>query len=54
MAIIILKNGTKEKYNNLQCNTEYPTPFEDLNLNAIPYLKKIFKLDIGFSDHSEG
>ena len=28
--------------------------FEDLNLNTIPYLKKKFKLDVGFSDHSEG
>ncbi len=51
----LVKNGTKRKnITILQCNTEYPTPFEDLNLNAIPQLKKIFKLDIGFSDHSEG
>lgn len=35
--------------------TEYPTPFEDVNLNAINDLKKHFpKNNIGFSDHSSG
>ncbi|EQB7292637.1 N-acetylneuraminate synthase [Escherichia albertii] len=39
----------------LHCNTEYPTPFEDVNLNAIAGLKNEFKdYNIGFSDHSPG
>lgn len=39
----------------LHCNTEYPTPFEDVNLNAIIGFKEIFKdYKIGFSDHSPG
>ena len=51
----LVKNGTKRKnITLLQCNTEYPTPFEDLNLNTIPYLKKELKLNVGLSDHSEG
>ena len=36
----------------MHCNTEYPTPVKDINLRVIPELKKIFKCDIGFSDHS--
>ena len=36
----------------MHCNTEYPTPVEDINLRVIPELKKIFKSEIGFSDHS--
>ena len=36
----------------MHCNTEYPTPVEDINLRVILELKKIFKCDIGFSDHS--
>lgn len=50
------KNGMKkEKITILHCNTEYPTPFEDVNLNSISYLKKEFsEYKIGFSDHSEG
>lgn len=53
---ILEKNGMeKEKITILHCNTEYPTPFEDVNLNSISYLKDRFKeYKIGFSDHSEG
>ena len=53
---ILEKNGVDKKYITvLHCNTEYPTPFEDVNLNAISYLKKEFQgYKIGFSDHSEG
>lgn len=53
---ILVKNGTKKKdITILHCNTEYPTPYEDVNLNSIRYLIKEFpKYKIGFSDHSEG
>lgn len=44
---------SKKKIFILHCNTEYPTPTEDINLNSIKYLEKHFpKYDIGFSDHS--
>tara|TARA_Y100000816_G_C26037834_1_gene543464 strand:- start:12 stop:1019 length:1008 start_codon:yes stop_codon:yes gene_type:complete len=36
----------------MHCNSEYPTPLNDLNLNVIKTLKKKFKINIGFSDHS--
>lgn len=51
---ILEKNGIKkDKITILHCNTEYPTPYEDINLNAISYLKEIFpEYKIGFSDHS--
>lgn len=53
---ILEKNGMKkDKITILHCNTEYPTPYEDVNLNAISYLKEIFpEYKIGFSDHSAG
>ena len=35
-------------------NTDYPTQPKDLNLLAIKKLKKIFKCQIGLSDHSLG
>ncbi|AJR09571.1 N-acetylneuraminate synthase [Photobacterium gaetbulicola] len=39
----------------LHCNTEYPTPFEDVNLNCIAGLKETFsEYQVGFSDHSPG
>lgn len=39
----------------LHCNTEYPTPDEDVNLYAIEDLRRKFpQFHIGFSDHSIG
>lgn len=50
----LIKFGTlKSNITLLQCNTEYPTPFKDANLKAILSLKKNFKLDVGYSDHTE-
>ncbi|EAI8173486.1 N-acetylneuraminate synthase [Campylobacter upsaliensis] len=50
---ILRKNGTRN-ITLLHCNTEYPTPFEDVNLNALKTLKEAFKLEVGYSDHTEG
>jgi N,N'-diacetyllegionaminate synthase len=55
-ALEILTNaGTdKEKITILHCNTEYPTPMEDVNLNAMLTIKEAFKLPVGYSDHTLG
>jgi N,N'-diacetyllegionaminate synthase len=52
-ALKILRNKNR-KIILLHCNTEYPTPLDDINLNAMQTLKKKFKLDVGYSDHSLG
>lgn len=38
----------------LQCNTQYPTPFEDCNLRVMETFKKEFPFTVGYSDHSLG
>lgn len=38
----------------LHCVTEYPAPFEELNLKAILTLADTFGLPVGYSDHSAG
>lgn len=38
----------------LHCTTEYPSPFETINLQAMNVMKKELQLPIGLSDHSEG
>lgn len=38
----------------LHCNTEYPTPFSDVNLKAMLTLKECFGTKIGYSDHTKG
>lgn len=44
----------KAKITLLHANTEYPTPFVDVNLKAILTLKEAFKVNIGYSDHTLG
>ena len=52
---ILKKYGTKIKdISLLHCNSSYPTPYEDVNLKAIVFLKKKFNLKIGLPDHSLG
>ena len=36
----------------LHCTTQYPAPYEELNLKSILLMRKKFKIDVGFSDHS--
>ena len=48
-------NGTKKNNITLmQCTSAYPAPYDEINLNTIATLRNIFKLNIGFSDHSLG
>ena len=56
-CLSVLKSGgvRDEELTLLHCNTEYPTPDEDVNLLAIPDMKTRFpNIRIGFSDHSVG
>ena len=52
----ILKNKIKKtNLIILHCNTEYPTPYEDINLNAMTEMSKKLKINkFGYSDHSLG
>ena len=53
-AVKVLKeNGTKD-IKLLHCNTEYPTPFEDVNLKAMQTLRDELHLEVGYSDHTKG
>jgi N,N'-diacetyllegionaminate synthase len=52
---ILTNNGTpKELITVLHCNTEYPTPMSDVNLNAMITIKNEFDVKIGYSDHTNG
>lgn len=52
---VLTDNGTKrDNITVLHCNTEYPTPFEDVNLKAMLTIKEAFKLKVGYSDHTRG
>lgn len=53
-AISVLKKHGTPAISLLHCNTQYPTPFEDVNLKAMLTLKKKFNLQVGYSDHTLG
>jgi len=50
---ILEKNGTPD-VTILQCNTEYPTPFMDVNLLAMKQMADVFHKEVGYSDHTHG
>lgn len=38
----------------LHCTSQYPTPYDEVNLRAMDTLATSFGLDVGYSDHTEG
>jgi N-acetylneuraminate synthase len=38
----------------LHCTSQYPTPFDQVNLAAMDTLAQAFRLPVGYSDHTEG
>lgn len=52
---VLLKRGTKrEDITILHCNTDYPTPFNDVNLRAMVTIQKMLGVNVGYSDHTLG
>lgn len=44
----------KEKVKLLHCTTEYPAPFDEVNLDAMETMANVFGLQVGYSDHTKG
>lgn len=45
---------SKSNITVLHCNTEYPTPFQDVNLTAMNTIKEQLDVEVGYSDHTLG
>lgn len=54
MALEVFHDYHRENIILLHCNTEYPTPYNDVNLNAMVTMKEKFNVKVGYSDHTEG
>ena len=51
----LIFSGTQlSKVTVLHCNTDYPTPMEDVNLRAMQTIAQAFNVKIGYSDHTLG
>lgn len=46
--------ASRDKMTILHCNTEYPTPYEDVNLKAMQTIASSFQVEVGYSDHTPG
>ena len=53
-AVAALKENGAGDITVLHCTTEYPTPYSDVNLNAMLSIKKEFNVNVGYSDHTKG
>ena len=53
-AVRVLKENGSGEITVLHCNTEYPTPYQDVNLRAMLTLKEELKMSVGYSDHTRG
>lgn len=53
-AVEVLKEYGNKDIAVLHCNTEYPTPFTDVNLKAMLTMRDELGVKVGYSDHTMG
>ena len=53
-AVRVLKENGAQDITLLHCTTEYPAPYEDVNLKAMDTMREAFGLPVGYSDHTKG
>lgn len=54
IKVFVCNGVEKQNIVVLHCNTEYPTPMEDVNLLAIQTIKREIDVEVGYSDHTLG
>jgi N,N'-diacetyllegionaminate synthase len=53
-AVHVLREAGASQLTLLHCVTEYPAPYNEINLRAMQTLKTAFGLPVGYSDHTPG
>lgn len=53
-AVKVLRSNGCNDITLLHCTTEYPAPFDDVNLKAMISMRDHFQLPVGYSDHTMG
>ena len=54
LSLNALRAGGATDITLLHCTTNYPCPYENVNLKAMDTLKNAFQLPVGYSDHTVG
>lgn len=53
-AVAVLRDNGSRDITVLHCNTEYPTPYCDVNLRAMLQIQNELGVQVGYSDHTSG
>lgn len=53
-AVRVLRENGAGEISLLHCTTEYPAPYEDVNLKAMLTMRQETNLPVGYSDHTKG
>jgi N-acetylneuraminate synthase len=53
-AVEVLQRAGATELTLLHCVTEYPAPYDEINLRAMQTLRLAFGLPVGYSDHTPG
>lgn len=53
-SVNVLRNHGAKDITLLHCNTQYPTPMQDVNLMAMVKMNEELGLPVGYSDHTQG
>ena len=53
-AVHTIKSEGRCQLSLLHCVTEYPAPYDEINLRAMETLRQAFGLPVGYSDHTPG
>jgi sialic acid synthase SpsE len=54
LAIKTLKKNNCKKIVLMKCTSAYPAPLDEINIKTMQDFKRIFGVNIGFSDHTDG
>jgi N,N'-diacetyllegionaminate synthase len=54
MEVLLEAGVNKDDLTILHCNTEYPTPMEDVNLKGMLTIRDELGVKVGYSDHTLG
>ncbi|WP_243347488.1 N-acetylneuraminate synthase [Parabacteroides sp. FAFU027] len=52
--VLVEAGAKRDEIIILHCNTEYPTPYGDVNLRAMQTIGKELNVKVGYSDHTNG
>ncbi len=54
LETLTASGAPRDRIRVLHCNTEYPTPMEDVHLRAMATIARTYRVEVGYSDHTLG